>query len=235
MSELPRKILRLRDLSLRGDSVSIFILRESEISSAERDDSFRQAFPASTFWATSRKRDFYLGRMAARTAIREMTARDPGWLTVGADGRPTLPTGIAASLSHTEVDGKRIAVVAVSLGNTHRIGVDIEPIVSPDRFSKLAPRFEMALSQLASRSPFPRLEPESLTAFFTVYESAVKAIAQYGLGKPTPADFRSPEWNPAEATSPSDTEWKLAHIPSGRPVEGRVFSFERAKIALGIA
>lgn len=235
MAELPKKILRLLDLSLRGETATIFVLRESEVASFESDASFRQAYPASLFWATTRKRDFYLGRMGARAAIREVTARDPGWLAVGADGRPMLPPGVTASLSHTEVDGKRIAVIGISSGTSHRLGIDIEPIVSPERFAKLAPRFETALSQLSAKTTLPKLDRESLTAFFTVYESSVKAIAQHGLGKATPGDFRTPEWNPAGSADPSDHAWKAVHIPSGRPVEGRVFSFEKAKIALGIA
>lgn len=235
MSELPKKILRLRDLSLRGETVTLFLLRESEIPTVERDDSFRQAFPASTFWATTRKRDFYLGRLALRMAIREVSAVDPGWIPIASDGRPVLPAGLAASLSHTQIDGKRIAIVGISVGSAHRIGVDVEPIVGPDRFTKLAPRFEAALAHLSVGTPWPPLHPETLTAFFTVYEAAVKAIAQWGLGKATPSDFHSPQWNLAPQSGPSDTEWRLDHLASGRTVEGQVFSYERAKIALGIA
>ncbi len=220
---------RLREDSILGNKISIFTLPQVAIPAP--DDTFRRTFPQASFWAATRQRDFWTGRLLARLAIFEFTRRDPGWLGMNADGSPALPTGIMASLSHTEISGRSTAAVfAISASDTLRLGIDLEPVLSAPRFEKLRSRFEAEFSRLLRLPSYRFADPSDMTTAFTIYEAAVKILAQHGLGKAIPADFRSLS---VRAKGP-EIEWELSHIASNRILSGRTLSWKEMRLSYGI-
>jgi 4'-phosphopantetheinyl transferase EntD len=112
-----------------------------------------------TGMCASRRRDFLLGRLAARRALEALDVSAPVLI---ADGRPVFPPPLAGSISHSE--GVGVAVV----GFAEAVGVDIE------------------LRRLSARAARGVCSPEELvwagdcseraTLLFSAKESAYKVL-----------------------------------------------------------
>ena len=77
-------------------------------------------------WAPPRRRTWIAGRAALRGALARVGLHAPAVLADDR-GAPSLPAGIAGSVSHKE----RLAVALVAREDTARIGVDLELDVAP--------------------------------------------------------------------------------------------------------
>lgn len=124
--------------------------------------------PLTQGMTASRRRDFLLGRLAARRALEALGL--PGAPILISDGRPRFPAPVAGSISHSE--GVGVAVV----GFAEAVGVDIEL----RRLSARAARGVCTADELAWAGDCS----ERATLLFSAKESAYKALpalAQYSL------------------------------------------------------
>ncbi len=122
------------------------------------------------FGHPSRRSQFLLGRVAARTLAGErlgVAARDVP-LTVGADGAPELPR-LGVSIAHTGRDGASAALAAVA---DRAVGVDLERIAArrPDLWRRILASSEThLLDQLGG--PTDTVQ----TLLWTLKEAVLKA------------------------------------------------------------
>jgi 4'-phosphopantetheinyl transferase EntD len=108
----------------------------------------------------SRRRDFLLGRLAARRALETLGVPDAPILI--SDGRPRFPAPVAGSISHSE--GVGVAIV----GFAEAVGVDIEL----RRLSARAARGVCSAEELAWAGDCS----ERATLLFSAKESAYKVL-----------------------------------------------------------
>lgn len=108
----------------------------------------------------SRRRDFLLGRLAARRALESLGV--PKGPILISDGRPQFPAPIAGSISHSE--GVGVAIV----GFAEAVGVDIEL----RRLSARAARGICTADELAWAGDCS----ERATLLFSAKESAYKVL-----------------------------------------------------------
>ena len=126
-------------------NVSVSLLSAEDFDRDEEFLRFRREFPGiGTGFSEGRIRELYLGRKCARAAILERFGEDPGWIGAGTTGMPELPPGVCASLSHSTIDGKLTAAVALA-EKPECIGIDLEPVLSTAAAKKLERRYGEAL------------------------------------------------------------------------------------------
>ncbi len=172
-------------------------------------------------FAPGRLKEFYLGRSLVRAAIHEILGVDPGWIRTGADRRPELPSGVAASLSHTYLHGHRVAVVAAARTTDKAIGIDLEPCFSDLQAEKLHERFAGYFDSSSTA-----LGAVNMTELFTVYETCVKILSQKNRGIVSPSHLK------IESRTPET--WVVTHPESGTHLEGVTLKFRDARLSIGI-
>jgi enterobactin synthetase component D len=112
-----------------------------------------------------RRREFWMGRSAARRALRELGAGDGPILRDGR--RPIFPSGVTGSISHSA--GVAVAIVA-SVGPVRGLGIDLELRRLPGAAGRLvlgaedaghvaAGRYSCAEAFSAKEAAFKALEP----------------------------------------------------------------------------
>lgn len=74
-------------------------------------------------WAPKRWREFRAGRQVARRVLSELGLPEQP-LVRGADGLPSYPVGVAASITHT--GGRRTFAAAAALRGARGLGIDAE-------------------------------------------------------------------------------------------------------------
>ena len=116
--------------------------------------------PLTQGMTASRRRDFLLGRLAARRALESLGVPEAPILI--SDGRPRFPAPVAGSISHSE--GVGVAVV----GFAEAVGVDIEL----RRLSARAARGVCTADELAWAGDCS----ERATLLFSAKESAYKVL-----------------------------------------------------------
>lgn len=121
-----------------------------------------------------RKAEFLAGRYAAATTLRAAGVAIPNPLLIPSDpnGCPVWPSGVAGSISHC----RKLAVCALSDSpHIKYIGVDIEPIPSPESASQLASQVhtpaELAILTSVGMEPFC-----ATGLLFSAKESIFKAL-----------------------------------------------------------
>lgn len=89
------------------------------------------------FGSDSRRRQFHCGRALLRLMLQDLTGRPAAGqqLTTEEGGKPLGPDGIAISITHT---GER---VACSVGDSGKIGIDLERIDERRETSQITERF----------------------------------------------------------------------------------------------
>ncbi len=183
---------------------------------------FLSAFSGSTEnFAAGRLKEFYLGRSLLREALIKVTGADPGWIRAGDGRRPELPSGVAASLTHTHLHGHRIAVVAAARLNDLVMGIDLEPCFSELQAEKLRERFAGYFDSKKSN-----LGPIEMTELFTIYEASVKILSQKNRGIVSPSHLK--------LESKTADSWVISHPESGTRIEGILIHYRDARLALGI-
>jgi enterobactin synthetase component D len=110
-----------------------------------------------------RRREFWMGRSAARRALRELGAGEGPILTNGR--RPVFPSGVTGSLSHSA--GVAVAIVAPS-DRVRGLGVDLELRPLPAGAGRLVLRPDEAAAVAAGRY--------SCAEAFSAKEAAFKAL-----------------------------------------------------------
>lgn len=212
-----------KELSLSGLRIFLYIKDEEPLIEEEPEFAeFLAAFGTEiTNYAPGRLRELYLGRSLAKQAIRELLGVDPGWLRTGADRKPELPHGVAASLTHTYLQGKRIAVVGAARTLEKVIGVDLEPLFTDLQAEKLRERFSGYFN-----SGKIQLDAGNMTELFTIYEATVKILSQKNRGIVSPSHLRL-----EEKTTDS---WVVSHPESGIRIEGIVLSYLGARLSVGV-
>ncbi|WP_412063356.1 4'-phosphopantetheinyl transferase family protein [Rubrivirga sp. IMCC45206] len=97
------------------------------------------------FASPARRRQFRLGRLAARTLAADVAGIEPGAVALGVagDGAPTVPGG-HLSIAHTGRAGATAALAAVASGP---VGVDLERVAArrPDLWRRILHPDEHAL------------------------------------------------------------------------------------------
>jgi enterobactin synthetase component D len=112
-----------------------------------------------------RRHEFWMGRSAARRALRELGACDGPILTSGR--RPVFPSGVTGSLSHSA--GVAVAIVAPSAA-ARGLGIDLELrslpadaerlVLGPEEAAGVAAgRYSCAEAFSAKEAAFKALEP----------------------------------------------------------------------------
>jgi 4'-phosphopantetheinyl transferase EntD len=130
-----------------------------------------------------RRREFWMGRSAARRALRELGAGDGPILTDGR--RPVFPCGVTGSLSHSA--GVAVAIVAPS-ARVRGLGIDLELrrlpahaerlILGPEDAADVAAgRYSCAEAFSAKEAAFKALEPLLDCGAATLRQMRIERIA----------------------------------------------------------
>jgi enterobactin synthetase component D len=120
----------------------------------------------------TRQREFVAGRRCAAAAMARLGQTSNG-LPIGTNGAPVWPGGVVGSITHTD----RIVCAAAALaGDAAGLGIDIEPVLSPDRLAhverRVATRAEIA--GLAAQTRLDRVTV--LTLAFSAKEAVYKCL-----------------------------------------------------------
>ena len=114
----------------------IALSAEFHISRFEPDlfDCLEIARPTSVLKALDlRQAEFLAGRLIARYVLMKIVGHDSE-IQIGQDGMPIWPPGVCGSISHTRTS----VYCAAAIGNSRRIGIDCEDIVSGMQATELA-------------------------------------------------------------------------------------------------
>lgn len=217
MKELPQELL------IAGLRIFLFMKKEEPLMDEEPEFAeFLAAFGTEiSNYAPGRLRELYLGRSLARVAIRKVLGADPGWLRAGAERKPELPHGVAASLTHTHLHGHRIALVGAARTTEKVIGVDLEPCFTDLQAEKLRTRFSGYFDSGTE------LDAKTMTELFTIYEASVKILSQKNRGIVSPSHLK--------LTAKNADSWVVTHPESGTKIEGIVLPFGGASLSIGVA
>ena len=180
-----------------------------EASCLSADERVRMA----SFGHADRRRQFMLGRRAARTLAAERLglAPDAVPLTVGADGAPELP-GLVVSIAHTGRNTQTAALAAVA---DVPVGVDLERVAArrPDLWRRiLAPEEHALLDALGGPTD------DAQTLLWTLKEAVLKGqrtgfrAGGQSVRMALDADGAPPDLGRATATARGAT-W---HVTFGR-------------------
>ena len=130
-------------------------------------------------WGELRARTFAAGRVALRTALREVGVDVGGPILKTTRGAPLLPAGVRASVSHK--DELAIAIATLEDGSGAHVGVDVE-IVEERRVRAGGKRIDVSRHVLTTREldELAVLDDEArhraLLLRFSLKESLYKAL-----------------------------------------------------------
>ena len=117
-----------------------------------------------------RQAEFLAGRLIARHVLKLIVGHDSDIL-IGQDGMPIWPPGVCGSISHTRTS----VYCAVAAGNSRRIGIDCEDIVSGTQAAELA-KFVLSPAERNSLKHSALGLSEGLTLLFSAKECFFKAV-----------------------------------------------------------
>jgi enterobactin synthetase component D len=160
----------VRELGPLGPALPLPLMDGTGFGIATREDCVQIALHPAEEQRTlgmlpGRRREFWMGRSAARRALRELGTGDGPILTDGR--RPVFPSGVTGSLSHSA--GIAVAIVAPS-DRMRGLGIDLELrrlpagagrlVLAPEEAAGVAAgRYSCAEAFSAKEAAFKALEP----------------------------------------------------------------------------
>ncbi len=134
---------------------------------------FKSGFDLARMTNEKRIRELFHGRYVAKRLIENITGKDPGWLPIGENGKPVLPSQVLASFSHS---GHWIAVWAnLKTPHVRSIGIDLQTWIT----EKEAKLLEEGFRRRSFNIPPPLLAfplHERITIVFSILESIQKIL-----------------------------------------------------------
>jgi len=151
----------------------IALSAEFDISRFEPDlfERLEIAKPSSVQKALYRRQaEFLAGRLIARHVLMQIVGHDSE-IPVGQDGMPIWPSGVCGSISHTRTS----VYCAAAMGNSRRIGIDCEEIVSGTQAAELS-KYVLSPAERESLNHSALDLSQGFTLLFSAKECFFKAV-----------------------------------------------------------